>query len=224
MWYACATGASDRRRGVARLSPTELMSHLSFQFAFPKLTATIAYFAMRGVPLLDQLKTVKLLYFADKEHLFKYGRPIIGDTYFCMQHGPVASFSKNVIDDTLNGDSAEGDSELLRYVDVVPPGAHRYATFKTKAEPDLSQLSQSEVEVLDDVIQRYGPKSGWALRELTHRDECWKQLYGNRPSGQNRVPLPYEEFFMGADSEAQETLALAQEEQKDRDLAQDFFR
>ncbi|CAD5970647.1 hypothetical protein PCC9214_03789 [Planktothrix tepida] len=33
----------------------------------------------------------KFLYFADKEHLEKYGRFIFGDSYYAMKHGPVPS-------------------------------------------------------------------------------------------------------------------------------------
>ena len=39
----------------------------------------------------DFHKIFKVLYFADREHLTKYGRPITGDTYVAMEYGPVPS-------------------------------------------------------------------------------------------------------------------------------------
>ncbi|MEK7221817.1 MAG: Panacea domain-containing protein, partial [Nitrospirota bacterium] len=33
----------------------------------------------------------KIIYFADKDHLQKYGRLICGDSYVAMKHGPVPS-------------------------------------------------------------------------------------------------------------------------------------
>ena len=87
------------------------MSAISFEFTLSKLIAAIAYFADQKLPLLDKLKTAKLLYFADKEHLLKHGRPILGDVYFCMEHGPVPSYSKNIIDDTLDPDDSQAWAE-----------------------------------------------------------------------------------------------------------------
>lgn len=39
----------------------------------------------------DFHKIFKVLYFADRTHLIKYGRPITGDTYIAMEYGPVPS-------------------------------------------------------------------------------------------------------------------------------------
>ena len=67
------------------------MPRIRFQFSPSKLVQAIAYFAWKKVPQLTKLKTAKLLYFADKHHLLAHGRPILGDVYFCMPHGPVPS-------------------------------------------------------------------------------------------------------------------------------------
>ena len=39
----------------------------------------------------------KMLYFADKLHLSKYGRLISGDNYVAMAHGPVPSAVYNIM-------------------------------------------------------------------------------------------------------------------------------
>ncbi|HCC85711.1 MAG TPA: hypothetical protein DEQ06_03790, partial [Porphyromonadaceae bacterium] len=40
---------------------------------------------------IDQFHAFKILYFADREHLAKYGRRIIHDTFYAMENGPVPS-------------------------------------------------------------------------------------------------------------------------------------
>ena len=54
----------------------------------------------------DKLKLVKLLYFADKYHLLKYGRQISGDSYFALPYGPIPSGALDI----LNFDSNYGIS------------------------------------------------------------------------------------------------------------------
>ena len=41
--------------------------------------------------ICDFHKVFKTLYFADKNHLSKFGRPITGDWYVAMKNGPVPS-------------------------------------------------------------------------------------------------------------------------------------
>src|SRR5690606_40518414 len=45
----------------------------------------------------DIHKLMKLMYFADRDHLVKYGFPITGDMYIKLPYGPVPSFSNFVL-------------------------------------------------------------------------------------------------------------------------------
>jgi len=199
------------------------MSRMRFRFQPGKLIAAVAYFAQHKLPKLDKLKTVKLLFYADKEHLLKHGRPIFGDVYFCMPHGPVPSYSKNVIDDTLDGTDEEAG--LLKYVAVQYQSVgHKYPQFVLKAEPNLDELSLSELQALDAVIERYGGMSPWDLRQASHKELCWTIARDAKPEHMESVPMPYELFFEGTGRDEQEILALALEEQENRDLADRLSR
>ena len=197
------------------------MSTIRFEFNSSKLVQTVAYFAWKGVPRLDKLKTVKLLYFADKEHLLKHGRPILGDVYFCMPHGPVPSFSKNVIDDALD-QWADVEKSLLKYVCVDKSG--KYPQFISRAEPDLGELSDSEIAAIDTMLAKYGPMDPWPLRDLSHEEPCGLIAHRSKPAGVESVEMPYELFFEGQSDEVKSLLELIREEQENRDFAHELMK
>src|SRR5207244_13054003 len=69
-----------------------------------KSTQALNYFARlsaRGAPQpLNKMKALKLLFFADRYHLRKYGRPVTDCAYFAMKNGPVASAAKNIAEES----------------------------------------------------------------------------------------------------------------------------
>ena len=46
---------------------------------------------------VDMHKIFKTLFFADQEHLSRYGRTITGDVYIAMNYGPVPSKTDDMI-------------------------------------------------------------------------------------------------------------------------------
>lgn len=70
---------------------------LKFPFHETKALEVLAFIAKTS-PGLTPLFVSKILFFAEKWHLNRYGRPIIGDTYIAMPRGPVPSAIKNYID------------------------------------------------------------------------------------------------------------------------------
>ena len=48
-------------------------------------------------PGIGAFHVSKVLYYADKEHLNRYGRPVLGDTYIRMEFGPVPSKTYDLI-------------------------------------------------------------------------------------------------------------------------------
>ena len=71
-----------------------------------KSTQALNYFARlsaRGAPQpLNKMKALKLLFFADRYHLRKYGRPVSDCAYFAMKNGPVASEAKNIAEENAH--------------------------------------------------------------------------------------------------------------------------
>lgn len=57
-----------------------------------KMRAAVLYVLQAFKDGVDYIKLFKILYFAQKEHLVKYGRGVIGDTFHALKYGPVPSF------------------------------------------------------------------------------------------------------------------------------------
>src|ERR1700733_11781409 len=93
---------------------------VEFKFDFDKFLAVLEYLASKGVPELSKYKICKLMFLADKYHLVRYGRPIIGDRYCALPYGPVPSMSLNYINAFLKSsksDEPESDPKILKMRD-----------------------------------------------------------------------------------------------------------
>ena len=110
----------------------------------------------------DLHKVFKILYFADQEHLVLYGRPIVGDYYVAMEHGPVPS---NIYDMVkfVRGDSFFCDIEGLdKYFEVK--GSYIYP----KQSPDMDAFSESDVECINKSILQNKDLSFDTLKAKSH--------------------------------------------------------
>jgi len=202
---------------------------LHFRFDLEKLVAALGYFA-ESVTDLTKLKAAKLLYFADQYHLFRYGRPVIGDSYVAMDLGPVPESAYQFIGRLTSPDEVDDPGRALatKWLWIQDRDAElrplRYPVIRSRQAPDLGALSESDIEALRAVLTKHGQKSATDLVTLTHQHRAWIQANASRSKGSS-VPLPYEAFFEDA-SEMQRSqgLTLAELGQEDRDFAERFTR
>jgi uncharacterized phage-associated protein len=191
------------------------MPQLEFSFDLAKFVQALVFFSKNGVSDLTKLKAAKLFYFADKEHLLRYGRPIIGDVYFALNLGPVPSHADNFFDEAQAahqaGPSTPEQEEFLRYLDIVADYWPRYVA---NGEENFRVFSKSDLEVLADVATKYGKLHWKRLVELSHEEKSFK-LADEHRSPNGRALMPYETFF---DDERSEMLQLAELEQEHRNL------
>ena len=185
---------------------------IRFKFNLDKLIASIAFFADYKLNDLSKLKVCKLLYFADKNHLIKYGRPILGDVYVHMDNGPVPSTSLNIMNEVIAVDpvylkSGDVSNEERFNVYLSVKKSSKYPIFSSKKQHDFACLSQSELEALETTMKKYGKKSSSALINLTHEEVAWKESSSNSE-------IDYRLFFEGesaADPRAREYMEAMQE-------------
>lgn len=113
----------------------------------------------------DIHKCHKILYFADNEHLSKYGRSITGDTYVRMDFGPVPTCIYDLFK------AVRGDSYFASQVDNVRKGYFHFVNKKDIAavsEPDMTYLSESDVEMLNKYIEKLKDKDFIEVTDASH--------------------------------------------------------
>jgi uncharacterized phage-associated protein len=123
-----------------------------FRLDTDKAVESVLYIAGR-VPNPTLHSIAKVLFHADKAHLSRYGRPISGDRYIAMKHGPVPSATYDILK-TLKGDSEFPLTDRARNslsVDGYAVRALRPA--------DERVLSASEMECLAESAHAHGAKS-----------------------------------------------------------------
>ncbi len=111
-------------------------------------------------------KLCKILYFADQRHLSKYGRSITGDTYIAMQFGPVPSCVDDILK-ALRGDSFFSSSHEIEPLKDCIVFENRFI-IRGITDPDMDELSLSDVECLDYAIDICKDKSFSELTKLSH--------------------------------------------------------
>lgn len=114
-------------------------------------------------------KIFKILYFADQKHLSRYGRPVVGDYYVAMQHGPVPSKIYDFLKLVKRG---EGQGEFKNFFDV-----QGYKVFP-KIEPDLEELSETDLQCLSESISENQNLSFPQLTNKSH-DSAYKNADEN---------------------------------------------
>lgn len=197
------------------------MAALKFRFDLDKLVNALAYFAHAGVGDLTKLKAAKLLYLADQRHLFQFGRPITGDRYIAMDLGPVPESAYQLIGRLA--DPEEADDPVRRAaaerLSIHKGVLRKYAVVRAVQKPDLDVFSDSEIEVLKDVVREFGSRKASELVDLTHAHAAYRRADAGRSPGSS-VDLPYDYFFEDAPAGSDAARALAEEEHADRAFAE----
>lgn len=120
----------------------------------------------------DMHKIFKVLYFADREHLATYGRPITGDVYYAMPDGPVPTNLYDILK-SARGDGFFANNGFDKYFEFVT-----IAEIKPLQEPDLNFLSKTDIAFIDDSIELHGDMPYGAIRNKSH-DLAWKSTSRN---------------------------------------------
>ena len=132
-----------------------------------KLKALVHYIVAKSDPSrLGAIRLNKILWYLDTISYRADGASITGETYIKRQHGPVPAHILSVIGD-LEHENA-----------VVVRNRHRYGFPMTDyiavTDPDLSALSPSEIEMVDDIRALICDEhTAMSISELSHT-QVWE--------------------------------------------------
>lgn len=148
---------------------------LRFQFDERKGVEALTYMASCW-PGITAFYAAKVLFYAEKYHLNRYGRPIVADTFVAMPAGPVPSTIYDFIKGRLYH---AGDPDAIVAAFRVESDCHPSVT--ALRAPDLDQLSSSDVECLDESLAFCRGKGFGFLSNLTHMERAWAEAASNGP-------------------------------------------
>ena len=132
------------------------------QFDAEKAVEAILYIANRlESPTFHTIS--KVFYFADKEHITRYGRFITGDDYVAMKNGPVPSATYDILK-YVRGDRTIGHAEHARSLFSIN---HRYYV-ATSRDADLDEFSDSDLECLNESLASNGSLTFQGLTDKSH--------------------------------------------------------
>lgn len=179
-----------------------------------KVVQMAAFFGQKQGSVINVLKLTKLLYLADRESLTRYGRPITYDRPVSMPHGPVLSRALDLINGFASGAAtAQWDEWMSARSD------HDVEVKRKFSRPDLDELSDADLEILDTVWRRFGTMDPWTLRDWTHSN-CreWADPQGSS------TPIDDITWLRSVDTPEEKVVALADEIQAERELDKLFGR
>jgi uncharacterized phage-associated protein len=161
-----------------------------------KITQIINLFTRLSGNKINKLKLIKLIYFADKYHLRKYGRTITEDDYWAMDMGPVQSTVKDIIDNSsyLSDHEKEYRNEFIQ---------KNENTVTSKKDVDEDVLSDSDIEAVRLIWEQLGKLSKDALIEKTHQNPEWKRFETSLLCA-TRIKMSIESLFADSNDFIQE--------------------
>lgn len=121
----------------------------------------------------DMLKVFKILYFAERKHLARFGSPILEDDhYIAMPKGPVPSKVYKKL-----GDLRDSFCKIFNSWNDKLAIQDHYVV-KAQAEPDIDFLSETEIECLNESIQENRSLGFTRLSNKSH-DYAWNNTVRN---------------------------------------------
>lgn len=158
-----------------------------------KITQIASLLLHLGSNEMSKMKLIKLMYLAERESLQKRGFPLTWDKAYSLSHGPILSHTLDLINEYIIDDYWKQHIKHGKEANIV----------ELIKIADLSELSNNEIELIENIFKVYGQYSASRLRELTHEFEEYKESTGNQ-----RYPIEYADILNATDSEvdAVETL------------------
>lgn len=121
-------------------------------------------------------EVLKLLYFADKIHLSRYGWLASGDDYVAMRFGPVGSGVYNLLKAARGDESGWIHPDFYRLARGALEIADDKRSINLLRSFDASHLSAAYLACLEEALKSYAGMSFGARTELSH-DSAWRAAW-----------------------------------------------
>lgn len=117
----------------------------------------------------DLHKVFKILYFAERKLLAKYGMPITGDFFSAMPDGPVPSKIYDLLKMVRNKSPILEMNQVREYFRI-----ENWKYIVPLRSPDMDELSEADLKVINESIEENKHHSFEELKEKSHGDAYHK--------------------------------------------------
>lgn len=155
---------------LSERQPNKGKTMVTFRFDEKKALSAILYISQKLIERHqvskeakpDMHRISKILYFADRKHLARFGRPILGDHFVAMKDGPVPSKTYDLMK-AIKGESPFCSADKFRdYFDVKGFMVH------PKQAADVDEFSESDIECIKESLQENQDLTFGQLKEKSH--------------------------------------------------------
>ncbi len=143
-------------------------------FDSKKLTEIVLYI-LHKTGGADFYHVFKILYFAEMNHLAKWGSGIVPDEFCALKYGPVPTRLYDSVKTLAHPKTtlSEHLAEVVHFAGEDAPNV-----LLAKREADLSFLSKSEIDALDQSIDEHESMTFGQLMSKSH-DFAWEEAFRN---------------------------------------------
>lgn len=116
----------------------------------------------------------KSIFIADVKHLNEYGRPVTFDNYVAMEHGPIPSATRDILQPKFKGKPYF--NEAWPPWDRVPSpsdGPKAFKFIRPKRKENLRILSKSDVSALTDALLVVKSLRFGGVKDYTHKHPAY---------------------------------------------------
>jgi hypothetical protein len=141
-----------------------------------KIEAVLAYFANNtNGQYLGKVKLMKLFYFLDFTHVKRFGSPVTFDTYYNLEHGPIPTRIKNLVDEAADNEEGSVLREVIKC--EFPQGTDmcKIVPNRDSTEEDKLLFSESEFAILEEIANRFKNSKTQEIEEASHLESPWSE-------------------------------------------------
>ena len=183
---------------------------MALRFDEVKTTQAAARLVSRDGGRMKVRKLVTLLYLTDRQALSRWGRPLTFDAYFSLPQGPIPSATLDKINESV---APEGPSYWHTF--ISERSSHSVALLWSDPPPH-TELSLVEEELLDQIWEEFGDKSGWELCDYSRSLPEWQD------PERSRRPIHVQDILMSEGFSRDTALAIKCTLGAESDFAQRF--
>ena len=180
-----------------------MLQETKFETDIDKLERLVHYIchSRRDNPRrLSKTKLHKILFYSELQAYLAHNRPIAGEVYIKHQFGPTSTH----LGDVIKALEAKNHLVVTDEPYTVGDEERSHNIYFSASEPDLSDFSTKEIEIVDHFVDRISKMSSRRISNMSH-DIVWH-------SSEMFKPIPYYSAFLYTCGEVrEEDLGWAQE-------------